>query len=137
MGRNMERIDPDEIEAILGKLPDRLRPAGVPTRATRTASAAARGDPPLSATGIRRLTQAGFSSTEIAAHFGVSRRTFYNRLRDDPALADSFKVGRSRFSAKIQDRIAKMAFAMKNRTALFKIARQLGIDGKDRDWPQT
>lgn len=129
--------DDPEITQILGKLPARLRPANVPARAARKPVAAPRGNPPLSYTGIRRLAQAGFSGGEIAEHFGISRRTFYYRLRDDAALADSFKIGRARFSAKIQDRVLKLAFEMKNRTALFKLARQLGIDGKDRDWPQS
>ena len=129
--------DDPEINEILRKLPDRLRPADVPARAARKPVAAPRGNPPLSYTGIRRLAQAGFSGGEIAEHFGISRRTFYYRLRDDAALADSFKIGRARFSAKIQDRVLKLAFEMKNRTALFKLARQLGIDGKDRDWPQS
>ncbi|UNC14755.1 hypothetical protein FE249_11215 [Acidiphilium multivorum] len=129
--------DDPEINEILGKLPDGLRPADVPARAARKPVAAPRGNPPLSYTGIRRLAQAGFSGGEIAEHFGISRRTFYYRLRDDAALADSFKIGRARFSAKIQDRVLKLAFEMKNRTALFKLARQLGIDGKDRDWPQS
>ena len=129
--------DDPEIAQILRKLPPRLRPEGLPDKGRESRSEAVKGSPPISPAAVRRLAQAGFSGGEIAEHFGISRRSLYYRLRDDPALADSFKIGRARFSAKIQDRVLKLAFEMKNRTALFKIARQLGIDGKDRDWPQT
>ena len=126
-----------EITQILRKLPPRLRPEGLPDKGRESRSEAVKGSPPISPAAVRRMAQAGFTAGEIAAHFEISRRTFYNRMKDDPALDDSFKIGRARFSAKIQDRVLKLAFEMKNRTALFKLARQLGIDGKDRDWPQS
>ena len=129
--------DDPEITQILRKLPPRLRPEGLPDKGRESSSEAVKGSPPISPAAVRRMAQAGFTAGEIAAHFEISRRTFYNRMKDDPALADSFKIGRARFSAKIQDRVLKLAFEMKNRTALFKLARQLGIDGKDRDWPQS
>ena len=129
--------DDPEITQILRKLPPRLRPVGLPDIGRESRSEAVKGSPPISPAAVRRLAQAGFAAGEIAAHFGIGRRKFFYLMREHPGLADDFKIGRARFTKKVQDRIKKMAFTMQDRTCLLKIARQLGIDGRDRDWPKS
>ena len=126
-----------DTDEILRKLPPRLRPPNLPPPGRGSRSDAVRADQPVSPAAVRRLAQAGFTGAEIARHFEMGRRKFFYLMRDHPDLADAFRIGRARFTKKVQDRIMKMAFSLRDRTCLFKIARQLGIDGRDRDWPKS
>lgn len=129
-------LQPD-VTAILAKLPAGLNPALKRATARPSNSTIVPGDTfdGIGGRAVYRMSRAGFTATEIAAHFGISRRRFFYWLKDDSELQRQYRLGRSEFSIKVLIKIRELAFSMQSKRALTMLARQFGIGGKDREWP--
>ncbi|MDR3392158.1 MAG: hypothetical protein P4L77_10550 [Sulfuriferula sp.] len=129
-------LQPD-IAAILAKLPARLNPALKRATARPSNSSIVPGEAfdGIGGRAVYRMSRAGFTATEIAAHFGISRRRFFYWLKGDSELQRQYRLGRSEFSIKVLTKIRELALSMQSKRAVTLLARQFGIGGKDRDWP--
>lgn len=91
----------------------------------------------ISPSAVRAMARTGFIASEIAVHFGISRRTLFYRLARDRDLHLAFTGGRAEFQQKLLVKMRANAIKTGHPRSLVTLAKQFGIGvEQDRDWPQ-
>jgi hypothetical protein len=82
------------------------------------------------------MARRGFTASEIASHFGMSRRSLFYKLSRDRELHLAFTRGRADFKIILLQKLRENALKIGHRRSLVTLAKQFGIGvDKDREWP--
>jgi hypothetical protein len=82
---------------------------------------------------LEKLAARWLTKEAAADILGISRRTLFDKLKDDPALEAAWLRGRSMLQANTMDWLINSAQSGSVRAQMFLAERVVGLDGKSKD----